>query len=376
MKLKLLMSTAALALALGAATAGAQTTTDPAKRDQSISQDRNGNPVRAIDTKRPGDTTAQTPATPPTSTSTSTTPSGSTATPNDPSTTTNQPAASTNQPSTAQSGQAAPSPQPSTAQSTTPSTTPNAAGSNATNTNQPTAAQNTQPSTQQPPAQQPSTASGTAPVQPNAAQPATNQATNTNAQQVPVKLSASLQGEQKAKLTQAFTTVDMKPVTNVNFSLTVGSVVPRTVEFRPLPASVVSIIPQYRGYNYVLVRNEIVIIEPGTSRIVDVIERQPSQTRTTTTNERKVNLSKQQRDYIREQSTRRTTSTTTGAAPRTTTRRVVVGDPVPDTVEIETFPEEVYREVPTVRSYRYIRGERGIYLVDPQRRVIIDDLDD
>jgi len=35
----------------------------------------------------------------------------------------------------------------------------------------------------------------------------------------------------------------------------------------------------------------------------------------------------------------------------------------------------VVRTVPTVKTYRYITSPRGVYLVDPQRRVVIEEID-
>jgi hypothetical protein len=61
-------------------------------------------------------------------------------------------------------------------------------------------------------------------------------------------------------------------VTNVNFSLTVGTVVPRTVRIVVLPPRVVEIYPVWRGYYYFLVGDRIVIVEPDTLRIVFIID--------------------------------------------------------------------------------------------------------
>lgn len=61
-------------------------------------------------------------------------------------------------------------------------------------------------------------------------------------------------------------------VSNVNVAIRVGSQLPRTVRVRPLPASVIEIVPQYRGYDYVLVGDTILIVDPRTFRIVAVLE--------------------------------------------------------------------------------------------------------
>ena len=56
----------------------------------------------------------------------------------------------------------------------------------------------------------------------------------------------------------------------VDFSLSTGTSVPSYAPIRPLPERIVEIVPQYRGYDFVMVRDEIVIIEPRTRQIVTV----------------------------------------------------------------------------------------------------------
>jgi hypothetical protein len=60
----------------------------------------------------------------------------------------------------------------------------------------------------------------------------------------------------------------------------------------------------------------------------------------------------------------------TGAAPRMTTE-VTVGEMLPESVEVESFHEGAYREVPEVREYRYIERGDDLYLVDPSSRRVI-----
>jgi len=61
------------------------------------------------------------------------------------------------------------------------------------------------------------------------------------------------------------------PFTGAKFSVTVGEAVPQTVHLNRLPARVIEFAPQYRGYEYVLVGDEILIVDPRTHRIVAVI---------------------------------------------------------------------------------------------------------
>jgi hypothetical protein len=53
----------------------------------------------------------------------------------------------------------------------------------------------------------------------------------------------------------------------------VGVTLPRTgVQYRTVPKQIVSIIPRFRGYRYIIVEDDIVIIDPKTYRVVYVIE--------------------------------------------------------------------------------------------------------
>ena len=64
----------------------------------------------------------------------------------------------------------------------------------------------------------------------------------------------------------------IKEVTNVNFNISVGTRVPTTVTFYPLPPRIVEIYPQWRGYKVILVKGRYVIVRPETYEIVYVIQ--------------------------------------------------------------------------------------------------------
>ena len=83
---------------------------------------------------------------------------------------------------------------------------------------------------------------------------------------------AKLSTEQRTKITSVIREQHVAPVTNVNFAISVGTRVPRDVSFHPLPAEIVTIYPEWRGYEFVLVRDQIVVIDPRTFEIVAVLE--------------------------------------------------------------------------------------------------------
>ncbi len=64
----------------------------------------------------------------------------------------------------------------------------------------------------------------------------------------------------------------MTEAANVNFNVVVGTVVPTGVRFYPVPERVVTIYPQWRGYEFILVKGRYVIVEPKTHEIVYIIE--------------------------------------------------------------------------------------------------------
>jgi Protein of unknown function (DUF1236) len=83
---------------------------------------------------------------------------------------------------------------------------------------------------------------------------------------------AKLSTEQRTQITSVIREEKVAPVSNVNFSVSVGTRVPREgIELHALPSRVVTIYPEWRTYRYILVREEIVIIDPNTYEIVAVL---------------------------------------------------------------------------------------------------------
>jgi hypothetical protein len=83
---------------------------------------------------------------------------------------------------------------------------------------------------------------------------------------------ASLTTEQKTKIRTTVLAANAPRVTNVNFSVNVGTVVPRTVRLVAVPAPLIEIHPAWRGYMYFVHGDRIVIVEPRTLRIVTILE--------------------------------------------------------------------------------------------------------
>lgn len=206
----------------------------------------------------------------------------------------------------------------------------------------------------------------------NAANPAPNRTGNAEQRGDSTRVSARLSSTEKTKLEGALGKISVRPATNVNFSIAVGTSVPRTVVLHPLPADIVAIVPQFRGFDFFVVRDEVVIVEPRNHRIVDVIERTGGARTAETTRSRKLHLSERDRTFIRKHYASRRTVIDRAGPPRET--HIVIGEDVPESVTVERFPREVYRRVPSVRSYGYVHEGRDLYLVEPGSRHVIESL--
>lgn len=208
--------------------------------------------------------------------------------------------------------------------------------------------------------------------QPNNQQNTADRSSNSN-----VNASANINDQQRTRISASISHLNVQPLNNVNFSLSVGTVVPRDVRLQPLPAEVAEAVPQYRGYDFVLVKDEIVIVEPSSYKIVAVL---PYSGRATAaaparSEQRKTTFSDRDREVIRKHARARPVERerrTTGSTVRTEIR---TGERVPEGVEVEEFPEEVYREAPSLREYRYINRDSRTYIVEPHERRVIEEID-
>ena len=97
----------------------------------------------------------------------------------------------------------------------------------------------------------------------------TGQSTTTTGQ---AGAGAKLSTEQRTQITTVIRNQRVEPLTNVNFSISVGTRVPREVRFHPLPREVVTVYPEWRGYEFVLVRNQIIVVDPRTFEIVAILD--------------------------------------------------------------------------------------------------------
>jgi hypothetical protein len=83
--------------------------------------------------------------------------------------------------------------------------------------------------------------------------------------------STTLSSDQRTHLHETIAGGGVHRVDHVDFSLSVGVRVPDTVTFYDIPETIVDIVPEYRGFRYIVVGDELVIIDPDTLEIVAVL---------------------------------------------------------------------------------------------------------
>jgi hypothetical protein len=82
---------------------------------------------------------------------------------------------------------------------------------------------------------------------------------------------ANLSTEQRTKITTIIKQHQVEPA-RLNVRVSVGTRVPDSVHFYPLPAEVFVVYPEWRGYDYILVADQILVIDPRTHQIVAILE--------------------------------------------------------------------------------------------------------
>jgi hypothetical protein len=86
-------------------------------------------------------------------------------------------------------------------------------------------------------------------------------------------VSVNITPEKRTQIHQVFTKERSAPrVDRVDFDLAVGTAVPRSVRFVSVPSTIIAIEPSWRGYDYFMVGEQIVIVDPRSMEIVAIID--------------------------------------------------------------------------------------------------------
>ena len=82
----------------------------------------------------------------------------------------------------------------------------------------------------------------------------------------------ALTAAQKAAIFSSVTLDRSKVKTVENFRVAVGAKVPPAIELYPLPEGALAEAPAARPYKYTMVANQVVLVDPATMLVVDVIK--------------------------------------------------------------------------------------------------------
>ena len=168
-----------------------------------------------------------------------------------------------------------------------------------------------------------------------------------------------LSTDQRTRVRTTIRQLNVRPLTNVNFSINAGVRIPRTVTLHALPRSVVEIVPYYRGYRYFVAGERIVIVDPASYEIVYVIDEGGPDTRTA-----RLVLNGSQRQLL-------LSHVELDRPAPDISLRLALGAEIPERVELLAFPDPVVSGIPEIRTYRYVIVDRSIAIVDPDTRDVV-----
>jgi hypothetical protein len=78
--------------------------------------------------------------------------------------------------------------------------------------------------------------------------------------------------EQRSRARGVFVRHRVEPAHDLGLSLNIGVALPRHVHLYAVPEDIVEIVPNYRGYEYIMLDdNRFAIVDPGTYEVVDII---------------------------------------------------------------------------------------------------------
>lgn len=80
--------------------------------------------------------------------------------------------------------------------------------------------------------------------------------------------SVQIDQQKQERIRTALSSSKVENIRDVDFSVSVGTRVPERYHLHRLPTEIVDIVPEYRGFEYMVVKNEIVIVNPHTHEIV------------------------------------------------------------------------------------------------------------
>jgi Protein of unknown function (DUF1236) len=80
-----------------------------------------------------------------------------------------------------------------------------------------------------------------------------------------------LTGAQKQTIYSSISNQKQKETAPATFHAAVGAVVPGSVELQSLPKTIVELIPELKDYEYAMVANQVLLVDPKNKQVVEII---------------------------------------------------------------------------------------------------------
>ena len=166
-------------------------------------------------------------------------------------------------------------------------------------------------------------------------------------------------GTSKPKIRDSLASNDSARVDHADFGLNVGASVPANERLQPLPPQAEAIDPRLTGDKFLIVENEIVIVDPRTYSVVALIPeaRGPEQSGAAQANE----MSEDQQDQIRQ-----SVANNSSACVDHADFALNVGAAVPRNEPLEPLPPEAVADNPQFSGDSFLVVEDRIVIVDPR----------
>ena len=146
-----------------------------------------------------------------------------------------------------------------------------------------------------------------------------------------------------------------------NVKVNIGQRLPSGIQPHRVPADIVRIVPQYRDYDYTLVDNKVVLVDPRRREVVDILDDGPG-----AATYGRIAISDEMRIRFRELA--RASSTTVGTTP-------AGGALASNCLSLQPVPEAMVRDNAELRNYRYLAVGNQIVLVDAQQQKVVQVID-
>jgi hypothetical protein len=167
----------------------------------------------------------------------------------------------------------------------------------------------------------------------------------------------AINDDQERQISRVIRKQNVRPVDNPGIDIKVGVSVPKTIRLGAVSADLVEVLPQFRGYSFFATRDNVVIVEPSSMKIIALI---PVQTGGSVVTTRGAPPAETSRTTVRRETPRTTTRTTT----RTTSA-------APSLHDVETAIEQDINRRHVIRDTTGSGTVYRSYRMEPQERTVI-----